>query len=232
VSALAALVCVCEFHLLREKQNRTKPNAPRRQGHYSILFEIIFPAFPPMKLSHKLKYLMKAAGLSQPRLGEKLGCSSGTVNWWLAEKSRPNPTQAVKLAEFFGVELSWLTDDGAGTEAEVINVIARAAGIPPPPNTWPQKPLQPLLLAGQSKPTAEARLNWLTEMIGYLEARLDAQLPMGTPPIAFKPLPPAATDRAFIRENFVNKGDGINISGGTNKIVVAKNGKNKRGKKP
>lgn len=53
-------------------------------------------------------YFRKKQGVSQARVAEALNVSPNCVSKWETGKARPSLEHAIKLAEFFGVELGEL----------------------------------------------------------------------------------------------------------------------------
>lgn len=64
-----------------------------------------------MEFSAKLKLLMARHRYSQTKVAEAISVSQSLVSLWTKGKGVPDLHEAAKLAEFFGVELSYLAND-------------------------------------------------------------------------------------------------------------------------
>lgn len=69
-----------------------------------------------MKLSKKILYCRKRAGLSQEALAAKLGISRQSVSKWETGESQPETAKLTALSAALGVSVDWLLSED-GTEA-------------------------------------------------------------------------------------------------------------------
>lgn len=69
-----------------------------------------------MKLSEKILYCRKRAGLSQEALAAKLGISRQSVSKWETGESQPETAKLAVLSAALGVSVDWLLSE-YGTEA-------------------------------------------------------------------------------------------------------------------
>ena len=69
-----------------------------------------------MKLSEKILYCRKKAGLSQEALAEKLGVSRQAVSKWETDDAVPELGKLVSLAGAFGVTTDWLLSESEPEE--------------------------------------------------------------------------------------------------------------------
>lgn len=81
----------------------------------------------------RLSYLRNKKGLSQEELAKTLKIAKSTLGMYEIDKREPNHEMTAKIAEFFGVNVGWLTtgkEDRGSTQAlpeEVILNVIRAA---------------------------------------------------------------------------------------------------------
>ena len=73
-----------------------------------------------MKLSEKIYYCRKKAGLSQDGLAEKLDVSRQAISKWENGEAMPETAKLPALAKVFGVSIDWLLSEEPA-EAEVKN---------------------------------------------------------------------------------------------------------------
>lgn len=66
-----------------------------------------------MKLSEKILYCRKKAGLSQEALANKIGVSRQAISKWETGESTPEVGKLQPLSQVFGVSLDWLLSDDA-----------------------------------------------------------------------------------------------------------------------
>ena len=64
-----------------------------------------------MKLSEKILYCRKRAGLSQEALAERLGVSRQAVSKWETGEALPETNKLAALAEALGVSVDWLLSE-------------------------------------------------------------------------------------------------------------------------
>ena len=107
--------------------NRTKQHTTARQV-LSVLFCAV------LIFTEKIRILLRRHGLSARALAHGLELSNSTVAGWL-KTARPQPAQAKRLSEFFGVPLRDLLDDSCElppdpTEARFTEAKAAAARMP------------------------------------------------------------------------------------------------------
>jgi transcriptional regulator with XRE-family HTH domain len=81
----------------------------------------------------RLSYLRNKKGLSQEELAKTLKIAKSTLGMYEIDKREPNHEMTAKIADFFGVNVGWLTtgkEDKGSTQAlpeEVILNVIRAA---------------------------------------------------------------------------------------------------------
>lgn len=85
-----------------------------------------------MKLSEKICYCRKKAGLSQEALAEQIGVSRQAISKWETGESSPEVSKLPLLAQVFHVSLDWLLSEA---EPEDAPQPGYAPPTPPPP-TW------------------------------------------------------------------------------------------------
>ena len=78
-----------------------------------------------MKLSEKIIYCRKKAGLSQLDLADKLGVSRQSVSKWETGESNPDVTKIPLLAKEFGISADWLLSEDEPEEPLVDMAIGR-----------------------------------------------------------------------------------------------------------
>lgn len=71
-----------------------------------------------MKLSEKIIYCRKKAGLSQLDLADKLGVSRQSVSKWETGESNPDVTKIPLLAKEFGISADWLLSEDEPEEPQ------------------------------------------------------------------------------------------------------------------
>lgn len=82
-----------------------------------------------LKLSEKILYYRKRAGLSQEALAAKLGLSRQSVSKWETGESQPETAKLAALAAALGVSVDWLlSEDGLEASREAAG--DRADGLP------------------------------------------------------------------------------------------------------
>ena len=59
----------------------------------------------------RFEVLLKEQGLSAYRLAQETGISTATLTSWKQGKYTPKPDKLQKIADFFGVQLKWLTGE-------------------------------------------------------------------------------------------------------------------------
>ena len=59
-------------------------------------------------LSQRLKYLLKAKGITQAEFSRESGFSLQSVSYWFNGKREPNLKALCKMADIFGVSTDWL----------------------------------------------------------------------------------------------------------------------------
>lgn len=59
-------------------------------------------------IAERIDELMKEQGLSQTKLGDKIGVSQSSVSEWLSKKIEPSIHSLWRLADFFGVTVDYL----------------------------------------------------------------------------------------------------------------------------
>ena len=64
-----------------------------------------------MNFNEKLIELRKSKGLSQDKLGQKLGVSRQTISKWELAQSYPDFQRLVSLSDYFGIPLDALVKD-------------------------------------------------------------------------------------------------------------------------
>ena len=69
-----------------------------------------------MKLSDKIYYCRKKAGLSQEALAERIGVSRQAISKWETGEAAPEISKLPLLAKTFRVTADWLLDDAAEPE--------------------------------------------------------------------------------------------------------------------
>ena len=115
-----------------------------------------------MKLSEKILYCRKRAGLSQEELAGRLGVSRQAVSKWETGEAQPEVSKLAPLASELGVSVDWLLSD---SEPEP------PRGAPERPEDWTDK--LPRLLRGAAR-----RWGWLAgvylAVVGALFAGLGA----------------------------------------------------------
>ena len=86
-----------------------------------------------MKLSEKIAWCRRRAGLSQEALAEKLGVSRQAVSTWETGDSEPELSKLRALAGVFQVSADWLLSEEEPPEAAQQEAEARSA---PPRGDW------------------------------------------------------------------------------------------------
>lgn len=84
-----------------------------------------------MKLSEKIVYCRKRAGLSQDALAERIGTSRQAVSKWETGDAIPETTKLPQLAKIFHVSIDWLL-----SEDEPEPATPQRAQTPPETTTW------------------------------------------------------------------------------------------------
>lgn len=80
-----------------------------------------------MKLSEKIAYCRKRAGLSQEALAEKLGVSRQAVSKWETGDAEPEINKLKMLCTVFGVSADWLLSEDEPQEERTYNKEPAAA---------------------------------------------------------------------------------------------------------
>ena len=71
-----------------------------------------------MKLSEKILYCRKRAGLSQEALAERLGVSRQAVSKWETGEALPETGKLAALAAALGVTVDWLLSEAEPEEPQ------------------------------------------------------------------------------------------------------------------
>ncbi len=72
-----------------------------------------------MNTIDRIVFLRKRAGLSQPKLAEKIGVSKGNVGDWETGRSKPGSDALIMLSKVFDVSIDWiLTGEERGPKTE------------------------------------------------------------------------------------------------------------------
>ena len=82
-----------------------------------------------MKLSQKILYCRKKAGLSQEALAEQLGVSRQAVSKWETAEAVPELSKLLLLAQAFGVTTDWLLSE------DELEPERKTEPAPPPPES-------------------------------------------------------------------------------------------------
>lgn len=64
-----------------------------------------------MKMSEKIQYSRRRAGLSQEQLADRLGVSRQAVSKWETGEAMPDATKLAPLAKALGVSVDWLLSE-------------------------------------------------------------------------------------------------------------------------
>lgn len=68
----------------------------------------------------KVLALCKAKGISRSKMADEIGISRSTPKDWAEKKSTPQSGTVKKIADYFGVPVSYLSDDNT-TEIQTVN---------------------------------------------------------------------------------------------------------------
>ena len=61
-----------------------------------------------IRIAERIRELMRAEGLNQSKLGEKLGVRQNTISAWLLAKKEPCIRSLWLLADYFDVDIDYL----------------------------------------------------------------------------------------------------------------------------
>lgn len=106
-----------------------------------------------MKLSDKIYYCRKKAGLSQEALAERIGVSRQAISKWETGEAAPEINKLPLLAKTFSVTADWLLDDEAEPEE-------------------PAAEEEPIPEESADRPSAPAYPAWVDHLPGFLARML------------------------------------------------------------
>jgi len=61
-----------------------------------------------IRIAERIRELMRAEGLNQSQLGEKIGVRQNTISAWLLDKKEPCIRSLWLLADYFDVDIDYL----------------------------------------------------------------------------------------------------------------------------